>query len=163
MPGNWQLNYQPPRAKLRFLDLTNGVVAMRSVRRLLLISTVSTCCLVPFSGWAGCNRPIVVPIHFQQGAFCWQHSGIGTTFTGDFGARQRVTVAAHGQFENSDGTRTWVTTGPWQISISGPGGFFTGSENGQIEAILPASGPYTFEIGPCAVWGNQGMIEICAQ
>jgi hypothetical protein len=136
---------------------------MRLLRRLLLTSSLSACCLVPFSGWAGCNRPIVVPIHFQQGSFCWQHSGIGTTFTGDFGARQHVSASAHGQFFESDGTRTSVTTGPWQISVSGPGGFFASGENGQLEAVLPASGPYTFEIGPCAVWGGQGMIEICAQ
>jgi hypothetical protein len=36
-------------------------------------------------------------------------------------------------------------------------------ENGELDAILPRAGAYTFEIGPCAVWGNPGMIEICAE
>jgi hypothetical protein len=46
---------------------------------------------VPLSGFAGCNRPIVVAIRFPQGAVYWQHVGAGTTFTGEFGAHQRVT------------------------------------------------------------------------
>ena len=53
-----------------------------------------------------------------------------------------------------------MTTGHWQISVSGPGGFFANGENGELDAILPRAGAYTFEIGPCAVWGNPGMIEI---
>jgi hypothetical protein len=139
------------------------MVAMRSVRRLLLTSSLSACCLVPFSGWAGCNRDIVVPIRFAQGAVCWQHVGPGTTFTGQFGAGQHVTAAAIGQFENADGNRTWTSTGTWQISISGPAGFFANGENGQLDTVLPRAGAYSFQIGPCAVWGAPGMIEICAQ
>jgi hypothetical protein len=72
-------------------------------------------------------------------------------------------AAAIGQFVNADSKREWVTTGHWQISVSGPGGFFANGENGELDAILPRAGAYTFEIGPCAVWGNPGMIEICAE
>jgi hypothetical protein len=137
---------------------------MRFVRRSLLPAAIVAGCLAPLPGWAsGCNREIVVPIRFQQGAVCWQHVGVGTTFTGQFGARQRVTAAAIGQSYNSDDRHTWVTTGHWQISLSGPGGFFANGENGELDAILPRAGEYSFSIGPCAVWGNQGMIEICAQ
>ncbi len=136
---------------------------MRSLHRFLLPAAAFVGCLVPPAGWAGCNSPIVVPIRFQQGAVCWQHVGAGTTFTGQFGARQHVTAAAIGLFDNADGKRTWVTAGHWQISVSGPGGFFANGENGELDAILPRAGEYSFEIGPCAVWGNQGMIEICAQ
>jgi hypothetical protein len=136
---------------------------MRLLHRLLLAATVSACCLAPSWGFAGCNRPIVVPVRFQQGAVCWQHVGVGTTFTGQVGARQRVSAAAIGEFVNADGKREWVTTGHWQISLSGPDGFFANGENGELETILPRAGEYTFEIGPCAVWGSPGMIEICAE
>jgi hypothetical protein len=136
---------------------------MRAIRRSLLPALAVVFCAVPLSSWAGCNKPVVVPIRFQSGAVCWQHVGGGTTFTGAFGARQHVTAAAIGQFYNSDGKQEWVTTGTWQISISGPGGFFANGENGQLDTVLPAAGQYSFEIGPCAVWGNQGMIEICAE
>ena len=109
-------------------------------------------------------RDIVVPIQFQQGAVCWRHVGVGTTFTGRFGAHQHVTATASGQTYNSDGKRNWVTTGPWQLSVNGPGDFFANAgENGQLDAVLPQAGEYSFSIGPCAVWGNQGTIEICTQ
>ena len=136
---------------------------MRLFRRLLLQAAAFAGCLVPLAGFAGCNRPIVAPIRFQQGATCWQHVGVGTAFTGEFGARQHVTAAAIGQFVNADGKREWVTTGHWQISVSGPGGFFASGVNGELDAILPRAGTYSFEIGPCAVWGNPGLIEICAE
>jgi hypothetical protein len=137
---------------------------MHSSYRLLLRAAVFVCCLVPPASFAtSCTREMVVPIRFQQGAVCWQHVGVGTTFTGQFGTRQHVTAAAIGQTYNADNNRTWVTTGHWQISVSGPGGFFANGEDGQLDAILPRAGEYTFSIGPCAVWGNQGMIEICAQ
>jgi hypothetical protein len=115
-------------------------------------------------GASGCMHEIVVPIHFPADAKCWRHVGTGTTFNGQFGARQRVTASASGQTYNSDGTRTWITTGPWQISVTGPGGFSAGDNgNGQLDVVLPQNGPYSFTIGPCAVWGNRGAIEICAQ
>lgn len=121
---------------------------------------------VPVPTWAGgCNREIVVPIRFQQGSVCWQHIGAGTTFTGEFGAHQHVTAAALGQFYSvGDHNRTMVATGAWQISVTGPGGFSASAgENGQLDMVLPRAGQYSFSVGPCAIWGNQGMIEICAQ
>ncbi len=123
------------------------------------------CWLIPSAaGATGCQQEIAVPIQFQAGAVCWRHVGTGTTFSGQFGAHQHVTAAASGQTYNSDGTRTWITTGPWQLSVSGPGGFFLGDGgNGQLDTMLPRNGQYSFSIGPCAVWGNQGTIEICAQ
>lgn len=136
---------------------------MRSVCRLLPPAAALACCLVPLSGWAGCDHEIVVPIRFGPGAVCWQHVGVGTTFNGRFGARQHLTAVATGQIYNSDGKREWVTTGPWQVSVSGPGGFFADGENGRLDTVLPRAGEYSFSIGPCAVWGNSGMIEICAE
>ncbi|MGH6674120.1 MAG: hypothetical protein ACRECV_19400 [Xanthobacteraceae bacterium] len=107
-------------------------------------------------------RDIVLPISFQRGAVCWRHVGIGTTFKGEFGAGQHVTASAMGQTFNADSKRTWVTTGPWQIDVTGPGGFsVSANDKGQLSTVLPRSGIYSFQIGPCAVWGNQGTIEIC--
>jgi len=112
---------------------------------------------------SGCQREIAVPIRFQAGAVCWRHVGIGTTFNGRFAAHQHVAASAIGQTVNSDGTRTWVTTGPWQLFVTGPGGFSASADDkGRLDTILPRSGAYSFSIGPCAVWGNQGTVEICA-
>ena len=133
--------------------------------RLLLPAVVVAGCLAPSALWAsGCNQDIVVPIQFPAGASCWRHSGTGTTFTGVFGAHQHITASAIGQTTNSDGTRTWITTGPWQLSLTGPGGF-SASDNGDghLNVTLPAGGKYSFSIGPCAVWGAPGTVEICAQ
>jgi hypothetical protein len=128
------------------------------------ILVTSICCLTPRVTLAsGCERPIAVPIHFSAGAVCWRHTGTGTTFNGQFAAHQHVTASAIGQTFNADGTRTWVTTGPWQLFVTGPGGFSaSANDKGQLDTVLPSSGTYSFEIGPCAVWGNQGTVEICA-
>jgi hypothetical protein len=139
---------------------------MQSFCRSLLPAAILIGCAAPVSSWAsGCNREIVVPIRFQQGSVCWQHVGVGTTFTGQFGAHQRVTGAALGQFYSADdNNRTSITAGPWQISVTGPDGFSASAgDNGQLDAILPKAGRYSISVGPCAIWGSQGMIEICAQ
>jgi hypothetical protein len=134
---------------------------------IFVISTMaaSVCALVPSATFAsGCQQPINVPIRFSAGAVCWRHSGPGTTFNGQFAAHQHVTASAAGQTINSDGRRTWVTTGPWQLYLTGPGGFSASADDaGRLDAVLPRSGAYVFEIGPCAVWGNQGQVEICAR
>ena len=122
-------------------------------------------CLIPLGAWASsCLHEIIVPIRFRPGAVCWRHVGVGTTFKGQFGAHQHITASALGEFENSDGTRTWITTGPWKLSVTGPDGFSAGTnDDGELEAVLPQGGEYSFVTYPCAIWGNQGMIEICAQ
>jgi len=138
---------------------------MRAIHR-CMVSIGLLVALGPGPTWAGgCNREIVVPIRFQQGSVCWQHIGAGTTFTGEFGAHQRVTATALGQFYSvGDNNRTVTTTGPWQLSVSGPGGFSASAgADGQLDTVLPKAGEYSFSVGPCAIWGNQGMIEICAQ
>lgn len=145
--------------------MVEGGVAMRAIHR-CMVSIGLLVALGPGPTWAGgCNREIVVPIRFQQGSVCWQHVGAGTTFTGEFGAHQRVTATALGQFYSvGDNNRTVTTTGPWQLSVSGPGGFSASAgADGQLDTVLPKAGEYSFSVGPCAIWGNQGMIEICAQ
>ncbi|HXW64500.1 MAG TPA: hypothetical protein VEK74_05420 [Burkholderiaceae bacterium] len=110
-------------------------------------------------------QEIVVPINFQQGAVCWRHVGVGTTFKGQFGAHQRVTAGAVGEFYEADANnRTAITAGPWQLAVTGPQGFSANSGgDGQLDVILPQTGQYSIVTYPCSIWGNQGMIEICAQ
>jgi hypothetical protein len=138
---------------------------MLSATRALLTVAAVACGLIPPAIHAtGCVKEIGVPIRFQPGAVCWRHVGLGTTFKGQFDANQHITASAIGQTYNSDGTRSWVTTGPWQLSVTGPGGFFAADNgNDQLDIVLSRAGQYSFSIGPCAVWGNQGTIEICAR
>jgi hypothetical protein len=138
---------------------------MLYARRYLPLLAAIACLLAPSALRASaCNQEIVVPIRFQAGAMCWRHVGVGTTFNGQFGAGQHVTASAIGQMYNSDGVRSWVTTGPWQLYVSGPSGFSASDNgNGQLDIVVPQAGRYSFSIGPCAVWGAPGTIEICAQ
>lgn len=111
-----------------------------------------------------CNQEIVVPIHFARGAQCWRFTGVATTFTGAFGAGQHVVARAVGEEYFSDGNQTTMQIAPWQIYLSGPGDYSASDDgNGRLDAYLGAGGDYSFQIGPCAVWGNKGTIEICAQ
>jgi hypothetical protein len=137
---------------------------MRSIHPFRLSTAALACCLLPSAASAtGCVKEILVPIRFPAGATCWRHVGIGTTFEGQFRANQQVTATAVGQTYNSDGKRVWVTTGPWQLSVSGPGGFFASTDSGRLNTVLPRTGEYSFSIGPCAVWGNKGDVAICAR
>lgn len=109
----------------------------------------------------GRTRTIEVPIQFQRGSTCWSFAGRGTDFTGRFFGGQTVSVRASGDFHMSDGRRNWTEhNSPWQITITGPGGFFVDGE-GRMQASLPRTGNYTFSMGPNAIRGNQGRIEIC--
>ncbi|MGO9358471.1 MAG: hypothetical protein ACLP1D_12485, partial [Xanthobacteraceae bacterium] len=122
---------------------------MLAATRVLLPVAAIACWLLPSAIHAtGCVKEIVVPIRFQPAAVCWRHVGSGTTFIGQFGANQHITASAIGQTSNSDGTRSWVTTGPWQLSVTGPGGFFAAdSGNGQLDIVLSRAGQYSFSIG----------------
>jgi hypothetical protein len=110
-------------------------------------------CLAPSAPRAsGCNHDIVVPIHFEIGAKCWRHSGPGTSFTGQFRAGQHIEARAMG------------LNGPWQLTMIGPHDFSVGDKgDGRVAATVPASGNYSFSIGPCSEWGAPGNVEICAQ
>ena len=97
---------------------------MRLVRLALVPVMIAAVCVAPSTLRAsGCNQDIVVPIQFTAGSTCWKHNGPGTTFNGQFAAHQHITASAIGEIDNSDGKRNWVTTGPWQLSVTGPGGF----------------------------------------
>jgi len=114
---------------------------------------------------SGCNHVITRPIRMTAGSSCWSFTGIGTTFVGTFRAGQRIAARASGQFstETASGQieKSW---GHWNLSVSGPGGFLADSTNGgPLVTTLPASGRYSFDIGPCAVWGAPGKVEVCAR
>src|ERR1700728_3814779 len=110
--------------------------AMFAAKRACFPAVSLACSLMASAaGATGCRQDIVVPIQFQPRAVCWRHVGVGTTFNGQFAAHQHITAAAIGQTYNSNGTRTWITTGHWQLSVSGPGGFFASDDgNGQLDA-----------------------------
>ena len=135
---------------------------MRSVRLALVPVMIAAVCVAPSTLHAsGCNQDIVVPIQFSAGSTCWRHNGPGTTFNGQFAAHQHITASAIGEMYSAGGK---VTTGPWQLSVTGPGGFSASDDgNGHLAATLPAAGKYSFSIGPCAVWGAPGTVEICTQ
>ncbi len=110
----------------------------------------------------GRSRTIEVPIKFQAGSTCWKFAGRGTDFAGTFRAGQKVTVTAAGDFHMSDGKKNWTEQQPWQISVEGPGNFFeTAERDGNFVITLPSNGRYIFSIGPNAVRGNKGVIEVC--
>jgi hypothetical protein len=112
---------------------------------------------------SSCINEIVVPIQFNIGASCWVHDGRGTTFVGRFAAGQHVLATAAGEAFFGDGHSNWTKIEPWTVDVSGPGGFIQVSplDGGPLDATLPVTGKYRFGVGPCAIWGNQGMIAIC--
>ena len=124
-----------------------------AVRHALALLALAALCAAPTTLRAsGCSEDIVVPIHFTADAQCWRHSGPGTTYTGQFAAHQHIRVRARGLY------------GPWQLSMTGPGGFsLEDNGTGQLDVTLPAAGKYSFTIGPCAEWGAPGNVEVCAQ
>jgi hypothetical protein len=143
---------------------------MRSLYRTVCSAASLACCLAPAASFAAdCDRPVVIAIHFRDGSACWRHIGTGTTFRGQFAAQQRITAAAGGQLPSPDSARNVhsaplppLPTGPWQISVTGPGGFSAdSSDDGRLDTVLPQAGEYSFTIGPCAVWGGAGLVEIC--
>jgi hypothetical protein len=112
---------------------------------------------------SSCNNPIVVPIQFKGKAQCWEHRGKGTHFFGQFLKGQNISVgAAGGTKYTTDGDLSWTIKDPWQISIEGPGGFSSYELGGVLYAKLPATGKYVVSLGPCAIWGAQGTVVLCA-
>jgi hypothetical protein len=132
---------------------------MPSVARPSLATTAAILCLIADSAHASsCRRNIIVPIRIPQGATCWQHVGVGTTFKGRFLARQNVTATAVGAGDPASEDNRWGLT------VTGPNGFVANSgESGTLTALLPASGEYSFSTFPCAIWGGKGTVKICAR
>ena len=133
---------------------------MRSNAVAPLAIAAAILCLIADSAYASsCRRNIIAPIRIPKGASCWQHIGVGTTFTGRFLAGQKVTATAVGNEGDpaSEDNR-------WGLNLNGPNGFHASSGDlGPLNANLPESGEYRFSTWPCAIWGGNGTVKICAQ
>src|ERR1019366_5645651 len=112
------------------------------------------------------NEEIVAGIHIATGDRCWAYSGHATTFMGKFSQGQNVEVKMSGEASDYDpatkkDVKSWQPRAP---TAEGPGEFSTEAEmdrNG-LNFRTPANGPYRLSFYPCAMWGGQGEVRICA-
>lgn len=111
---------------------------------------------------SACNESKTVQIAFHRGATCWSYSGTAEFFTGKFKAGQRIMISAVGAEQEMGANGRLVTRqAPRDIDVSLKGSStYPQLNNGQM--ITPATGTYTFSLGPCAVWGLPAQVQICA-
>ncbi len=113
---------------------------------------------------SACTDPIERQIRFSRGSTCWHFTGRGTSFIGIFQAGQRIKASATGEYRELH-RKFWA---PWQLSLVGPDNAvladtnFEHKEGEPLTFVIPKTGEYRFDIGPCAVWGYVGKVEICA-
>jgi hypothetical protein len=116
---------------------------------------------------SGCTKEIVAEIRMATGDRCWAYRGNATIFTGKFSRGQNVEVQMSGEaFEYDPATKKDVKS--WQPrtpSVEGPGGFSTEAEMDKniLNFRTQASGTYRISFSPCAMWGGQGEVRICAE
>jgi hypothetical protein len=101
------------------------------------------------------------------GQVCWSYRGDATIFVGKFGVGQAITTQMIGEASDYDprsGSIATVTR-PRDPNVEGPGGFFFGDAEapGLLTFFTPANGTYRFSFSPCAMWGAQGAVRICAR
>lgn len=107
---------------------------------------------------SSCTTDIRQPISFAPGSYCWSFKGKATTFYGNFGVGQRITVTASG----------WNSQfGSWEaLSLgAGDGNKFYVSDNsqtGELHFKTPHSGYYEFGFSPCYLWGAIIQFRVCA-
>ena len=109
----------------------------------------------------------MVHIEMAPGQICWTYRGAATTFVGDLGHGQAVTVQMMGQASDYDPRSGHVVTN-WRArdpNVEGPGGFFFADAEapGALTFRAPANGTYRFSFSPCAMWGAPGAVKICAR
>ena len=115
---------------------------------------------------SGCTKEIVAEIRMATGDRCWVYSGHATTFTGEFSRGQTVEVQMSGEaFDYDPATKKDVKS--WQPrapTVEGPGEFSTEAEmdSNVLNFRTPANGTYRISFYPCAMWGGQGEVRICA-
>jgi hypothetical protein len=116
---------------------------------------------------SACNREIVAHVEVTAGQTCWTYRGPATTFVGDFGNGQRVSAQMSGQSAEYDPRTGQVSTSwrPRDPNVEGPGGFFFADAQapGALTFVAPANGTYRLSFSPCAMWGGQGVVKICAK
>ncbi|MGO9418752.1 hypothetical protein [Roseiarcus sp.] len=116
---------------------------------------------------SACDREVVARIKTPPGQTCWTYRGAATTFVGDFAHGQTIFAQMTGQSAEMDPRSGQVVTSwsPRDPNVEGPGGFFSGNAQapGSLTFIAPANGTYRFSFSPCAMWGGQGVVKICAK
>ena len=139
---------------------------MRAVCFAAILAGSIVTCLAPFEAWAGCDEEKVVDIAISAGKSCWVYRGTATVFVGEFGGGQSISARMSGEgaeYDEASG-RTITRIGPRTPEVTGPGGFSTaGSEHGAMAFDAPRGGIYRFSFSPCAMWGGNGTVEICAR
>lgn len=132
---------------------------MRTIVAGLFILTIGA----DFVHGSACTDPIERQIQFARGSTCWHFVGTGTSFVGTFQAGQKLKARAIGEYRELQ-RKFWA---PWQISIVGPDNAvladtdFDHKQGEALTLVIPQTGRYRFDIGPCAVWGYVGKIEVC--
>jgi hypothetical protein len=171
MPAAFGARDKLQEAGMKNLALGFGRFTMAKYRRI-----GSSCIALSFAALAfapgtarssACNEEIVVEIRMATGDRCWAYRGNATTFTGKFSQGQNVEVRMSGEaFEYDPATqkdvKSWQPRSP---TVEGPGGFSTeaGMDSNVLNFRTPASGTYRISFSPCAMWGGQGEVRICAE
>lgn len=106
------------------------------------------------------SGPSSIEIHFQRGANCWKYVGAASTFTGKFGAGQRVDISSTGEQANGDGSKSWYETKPRSVYIGAANGqLLTADANGYF--TIPAAGAYQITFDPMSMVGAPGVMIVC--
>jgi hypothetical protein len=140
----------------------------RSIGSSCLVLSFAALTLTPGTARSSaCNEEIVAEIRMATGDRCWAYSGHATTFRGKFAQGQNVEVRMSGEaWEHDPATKKDVKS--WQPrtpSVEGPGEFSAEAEMGSniLNFRTPANGTYRISFYPCAMWGGQGEVRICAE
>jgi hypothetical protein len=143
-------------------------LARRAARPGALRCAALACSLaVPVSASASsCSKDVVAQIRMAAGQVCWSYRGAATTFVGRFSVGKTISAQMIGEASDYDPRSGSVATvsRPRDPNVEGPGGFFFADAQapGLLTFIAPANGSYRFSFSPCAMWGAEGTVRICA-
>ena len=116
---------------------------------------------------SGCTTEIKVPIKFNRGASCWNYTGVGTTFYGNFAANQHITAQAIGTGIGDEVTVMRLSLNAFShnaiVNDAGKHVDYVAltDEYGNFDTYTGLPGSYSFSISPCSAWGSPVMIMIC--
>ncbi len=114
-----------------------------------------------------CDHPSTARIRMPPGRACWTYRGAATTFVVDFSHGQTISAEMTGRAAEMDPRSGQVTTfwRPRDPNVEGPGGYFFGDAQapGALTFVAPSNGTYRLSFSPCAMWGAEGAVKICAK
>jgi len=114
-----------------------------------------------------CSREVVARIRTPPGEPCWTYRGTATVFVGKLSNGRTISVQMTGESTEYDPRTGQVATRwrPRDPNVEGPGGYFDGDAEapGLMTFVAPANGDYRFSFSPCAMWGEPGVVRICAR